>query len=115
MVSCTPEIINMKKKEELLYCMAHSALVIHAHPFREDPHNDYIRWFPRQVHGVEIVNASRSDDVNEMARLYAEHYGLLPFVGSDNHSGIKSYPVPDIMEDGKYYSDHNAVVAIIEL
>ncbi|MBQ8818599.1 MAG: hypothetical protein IJZ83_08485 [Clostridia bacterium] len=45
--------------------------------------------FPRQVHGVEIVNASRSDDVNEMARLYAEHYGLLSFAGSDNHSGSR--------------------------
>lgn len=32
-----PEIMNMKKKEELLYFMAHGALVIHAHPFREDP------------------------------------------------------------------------------
>ena len=28
---------------------------------------------------------------------------------------IRSYPVSDIMEDGKYYSDHNAVVAIIEI
>ena len=28
---------------------------------------------------------------------------------------LSSYPVADIMEDGKYYSDHNAVVSIIEL
>ena len=36
-----------------------------------------------------LINASRSDDVNEMARLYEEHYGLIPFAGSDNHSGSK--------------------------
>ena len=36
--------------------------------------------------GVEVINACRSDDVNEMARLYAEHYGLLKFAGSDNHA-----------------------------
>ena len=28
---------------------------------------------------------------------------------------INSYKVEDIMEDGKFYSDHNAVVAVIEL
>ena len=28
---------------------------------------------------------------------------------------IDAYPVPDIMEDGKFYSDHNAVVSIIEI
>ena len=39
------------------------------------------------MHGVEVINASRSDDVNEMARLYAAHYDLLEFAGSDNHSG----------------------------
>lgn len=82
-----PEIMEMKKKQELIYLMNHGALIIHAHPFREDPHNDYIRLFPRQVHGVEVINASRSDDVNEMARLYAAHYDLLEFAGSDNHSG----------------------------
>ncbi len=27
----------------------------------------------------------------------------------------KSYLVPDIMEDGKFYSDHNAVVAILQI
>ncbi len=84
-----PEIMEMKKKQELSYLMESGAFIIHAHPFREDPHNDYIRLFPRQVHGVEVINASRSDDVNEMARLYAEHYGLIPFAGSDNHSGSK--------------------------
>ena len=82
-----PEIMDMPKKQELAYLMEQGALVIHAHPFREDQHIDYIRLYPRQVHGVETVNASRREDVNDMARLYADHYGLLHFAGSDNHIG----------------------------
>lgn len=108
-----PEIMNMKKKEELTYFMSHGALVIHAHPFREDPHNDYIRLFPRQVHGVEIVNASRSDDVNEMARLYAEHYGLLPFAGSDNHSGSRMRNLAGMYSSRKIADEQDFVRAIL--
>ena len=86
-----PEIMGMKKKDELLYFMNAGALVIHAHPFRLDSHNDYIRLMPDRVHGVEILNACRSADVNEMASLYAKHYGLIEFAGSDNHvaDGLK--------------------------
>ena len=83
-----PEIMEMKKSEELPYLAEHGALVIHAHPFREAGYIDHIRLFPRAVEGVEVINASCRDPiVNEMARLYADHYGLIPFAGSDNHSG----------------------------
>ena len=61
------------------------ALIIQAHPFREDPWIDHIRLFPRQVEGVETVNANQTDFRNRMAALYAGEYGLLPFAGSDNH------------------------------
>ena len=81
-----PQIMDMKKKDELEFLMAQGALVIHAHPFRYDAHNDYIRLMPKSVHGVEIINACRTDEVNEMGRLYAEHYGLIKFAGSDNHA-----------------------------
>ena len=84
-----PEIMDMKKKDQLTYFMKHGALVIHAHPFRLDAHNDYIRLMPNQVHGVEILNACRTDDVNKMAELYAKHYGLIEFAGSDNHIASK--------------------------
>ena len=69
--------------------MEQGALVIHAHPFRLDAHNDYIRLMPNRVHGVEIINTSRSDDVNKMAELYAKHYRLIEFAGSDNHAASK--------------------------
>lgn len=82
-----PEIMDMKKTDELALLMESGALVIQAHPYREAAYIDHIRLFPRSVHGVEIVNASMTDEVNRMAELYAEQYGLMKFAGSDNHSG----------------------------
>lgn len=82
-----PEIMDMKKSEELALMMENGALVIQAHPFREAAYIDHIRLFPRQVHGVEIVNGNRKEEENRLAKLYAAHYGLLEFAGSDNHTG----------------------------
>ena len=82
-----PQIMDMKKSEELELFINNGALVIQAHPFREAKYIDHIRLFPRQVHGVEIINACRSDLENEMAKIYAQNYGLIEFAGSDNHFG----------------------------
>ena len=82
-----PGIMDMKKSEELSYLMESGALVIQAHPYREAGYIDHIRLFPRQIHGVEIINANRNELENKMAKLYAENYGLLQFAGSDNHAG----------------------------
>ena len=65
--------------------MDSGALVIQAHPYREASYIDHIRLYPREVHGVEVINANRSEGENRMAAVYAAHYGLLPFAGSDNH------------------------------
>lgn len=84
-----PEIMEMEKTDELQLLMDSGALVIQAHPYREASYINHIRLFPRHVHGVEIINACRKDGENKMAEIYAEHYGLLPFAGSDNHIGQK--------------------------
>ncbi len=84
-----PEIMDMKKTEQLEFFMENGALVIQAHPFREAEYIDHIRLFPRSVHGVEVVNASRGAFDNQMAKLYAEKYGLIEFAGSDNHIGSR--------------------------
>ncbi|MBQ4119542.1 MAG: histidinol phosphatase [Clostridia bacterium] len=84
-----PEIMKMKKSDELAFMMESKALVIQAHPYREASYIDHIRLFPRCVHGVEVVNACRSDMENKMAKIYAEHYSLIEFAGSDNHSGSR--------------------------
>lgn len=81
-----PQIVDMKKSEELTLMMESGALVIHAHPFLEASYINHIRLFPRHVHGVEVINASKKDEEDAMALLYAEHYGLLKFAGSDNHT-----------------------------
>ena len=81
-----PHIEQMQKSDELILLMESGALVIQAHPFREADYIDHIRLFPRCVHGVEIINACRTDFENKMAEIYAESYSLLTFAGSDNHS-----------------------------
>ena len=85
-----PEIMEMKKSEELKLLMESGALVFQAHPYREAAYIDHIRLFPRAVHGVETVNACRTDLENKMADAYADAYGLLKLAGSDNHSGARA-------------------------
>lgn len=80
-----PEIMEMKKSDELRYLAEEGALIIQAHPYREARYIDHIRLYPRDVHGVEVVNASRAKEENELAGIYAEYYKLFPFAGSDNH------------------------------
>lgn len=80
-----PEIENMKKTEELRLMADSGALVIQAHPYREANYINHIRLFPRHVQGVEVYNGCRTDFENEMARHYADAYGLLHFAGTDNH------------------------------
>lgn len=63
-----PEIMDMKKSEELEYLMNSGALVIQAHPYREASYIDHIRLFPRQVYGVEVINACRNELENKMAK-----------------------------------------------
>lgn len=80
-----PEFLEMPTKQALALAIEEGALVIHAHPFREAGYIDHIRLFPRSVHGVEIINACRTDFENDMAKDYADNYKLLYFAGSDNH------------------------------
>lgn len=82
-----PEIMQMPQREKLTFLMEEGALVIHAHPYREAGYIDHIRLFPRNVHGVEVYNACRTELENKMAEAYAQSYTLLPFAGSDNHAG----------------------------
>jgi len=82
-----PEILEMKKTDELAFMMSERALVIQAHPYREAHYIDHIRLFPRSVHGAEVINSGQPWEMNEMVSLYARQYGLLETAGSDNHWG----------------------------
>ena len=72
-----PEIMEMKKSEELPFLREQGALVIQAHPFRDSSYIDHIRLFPRCVDGVEILNSGRPAFENEMAELYAKKYDFI--------------------------------------
>ena len=84
-----PEIMKMRKSEELAFLAEKGALIIQAHPFREAGYIDHIRLYPRLIHGAEVINANRTEFENKMAEIYAENYGLYRFAGSDNHSAGK--------------------------
>ena len=85
-----PQLEGMKKTAQLRILMEAGALVIQAHPYREAHYIDHIRLFPRHVHGVEVINATARDFYNDMALHYATAFELLPFAGSDNHSGYRT-------------------------
>lgn len=82
-----PEVMEKDISDKLQYYRDNGALVIQAHPYREDPWIDHIRLFPARVDGVEVFNAGRPDLVNRMAAYYAKEYGLLVTAGTDSHDG----------------------------
>jgi predicted metal-dependent phosphoesterase TrpH len=88
-----PEILDMKKTEELPFMMEAGALVIQAHPYREAHYIDHIRLFPRSVHGVEVINSNQTWESNVMADIYAGQYSFLKTAGSDNHWGSNVFNV----------------------
>lgn len=107
-----PQIQEMKKSEELKYLIDNGALVIQAHPCRECAYIDHIRLFPRCVHGVEVINASRTDEENKMAQIYAEFYNLIAFAGSDNHAGGKMTRLAGMCCENPIFSEQDFIEAV---
>lgn len=99
-VDSTWLISNQEIKEasiELQYKMIKEAggMVIHAHPYREEPYIPEIRLYPEYVDGVEGINATHSNKkslshnnpmFDEQAILYANNHKLPMTAGSDVHS-----------------------------
>ncbi len=104
-----PEIMQMKKSEELKFIMESGGYVVQAHPYREATYIDHIRLFPRLVNAVEVVNASRPDFENEMAKHYAASYGLSTLAGSDNHVGALAKRLAGIITDTAIESEQDFI------
>lgn len=79
------------------YRLVHGAggLVMHAHPYREEPYIPEIRLFPEWVDGVEGINATHSNSrsmahnepaYDSKAIAYARQHGLRMSAGSDIHT-----------------------------
>lgn len=107
-----PQIMDMKKSEELKYIMENGALVIQAHPYREAAYIDHIRLFPDCVHGAEVINACRKEEENKMAEIYAKHYNLIEFAGTDNHSGNKKKELAGVCSENPIFSEMDFVKAV---
>lgn len=92
-----PEIRDASVEEQWTLVEASGGLVIHAHPFREEPYIPEIRLYPQHVHGVEAINTTHSSPkschhcnpaYNEQALCYAREHNLPITGGSDAHDVI---------------------------
>ena len=90
-----PEIENATIEEQYEWIHEAGGMVIHAHPFREEPYIPEIRLFPEYVDGVEGINATHSSpksrshnnpDFDKKAIAYATKYHLPMTAGSDIHN-----------------------------
>lgn len=90
-----PEIKDATIEEQ--YRMVHAAggLVVHCHPYRDEPYIPAVRIFPDFTDAVEGVNATHASrkskghnnpDFDVRAREYAQRCGLPMTAGSDIHS-----------------------------
>lgn len=89
-----PEIKDATIKEQFELVNRAGGMVIHAHPYREEWYIPNIRLFPKEVHGVEAVNATHSNrnstahnnpEFDNLAKAYANQYQLPITGGSDIH------------------------------
>ena len=107
-----PQIMDMKKSEELQFMIEEGAFVIQAHPYRKAAYIDHIRLYPHCVHGVEIINTARTDFDNEMAAHYAKQYGLLEFAGSDTHSDNRNRKFAGMCGERPISSEEDFIKAV---
>ncbi|MBR5518893.1 MAG: PHP domain-containing protein [Clostridia bacterium] len=110
--SNNPQIMDMKKSEELQFMIEEGAFVIQAHPYRQASYIDHIRLYPHCVHGVEIINTARTDFDNEMAAHYAKQYGLLEFAGSDTHSDDRNRKFAGMCGERPISSEEDFIKAV---
>ncbi len=107
-----PEIMDMKKSEQLSFFRSEGALVIQAHPFRQAGYIDHVRLFPDRVDGFEVFNANRTDTENKMADLYADEYKLLKTAGTDNHLGREQIVLAGLAFETPLENENDFVVRV---
>ena len=108
------DVEKLDKREMLKLMKEAGALIIHAHPFRGIPNLESVPLFPQYAHGVEWYNASRADYENQMAKLYVENTGLIPFAGSDNHRAGKAGRLGGVESDVPVESEADFIRLVCE-
>lgn len=76
-----PLLNRMNSIDEVLDILPERTCVVHAHPFRE---NMTVRD-PSRFFGIEIHNGGTDAFRNQLAKVWAEHYGKAMTSGSDCH------------------------------
>lgn len=77
-----PLLNRLKNLEELLAILPPEALIVQAHPFRDN----MTVQSPEKLFGIEVYNGGTKPIRNALARTFAEHYGKAMTSGSDFHS-----------------------------
>lgn len=77
-----PRLNELKNADELLALLPEGVCAVHAHPFRDDMVVETPR---RGLFGMEVFNGGTDAFRNDLARQFADHYGLAPTSGSDIH------------------------------
>lgn len=95
-----PLLNRLKGVEELKAALPEQALIVQAHPFRDN----MTVCNPENLFGIEVHNGGTEPFRNQMARIYAEHYGKAMTSGSDIH-GIGA------LAKGGICTDHNIQTA----
>lgn len=92
-----PEIKDATIEEQLELIHQAGGMVVHAHPFREEPYIPKVRLFPEFVDAVEGVNATHSNHLSTshnnsewdvQAITYAKKHHLPMTAGSDVHGTL---------------------------
>lgn len=76
-----PRLNELRSLEELIAVLPPEACVVHAHPFRVK----MTVIDPSPLFGIEVHNGLTEPFRNELAALYAAHYGKAVTSGSDCH------------------------------
>lgn len=77
-----PRLNELGHVKALLQLLPEEVCVVQAHPFRDD----MAVADPRGLFGLEVYNGGTEQFRNQLAKVYAQHYGLAQTSGSDIHS-----------------------------
>lgn len=88
-------IDRLSPRKALALMRRDGGFVVQAHPFRERDYIDHFQLFPRDIDGVEAINAAHMGEagkkMNQRAFQYAEMFDLPVTSGSDSHHANSLY------------------------
>ena len=102
-----PRLNELENVQALLQLLPKEVCVVQAHPFR----NDMAVADPRGLFGLEVFNGGTEKFRNDLARIYAQHYGLAMTSGSDIH-GMNRLAKGGIMTDTRIQTPEDLIAVL---